>query len=89
VWTSVVEPGETLNVELLIHPLKPYLAQTYQFSVTSRPVEAADAPAVVERGELEVRPPSRVWRILALVLFVLSTAAIIVLTGLVVWWLLN
>lgn len=89
VWTPAVEPGETLNIELLISPFKPNLAQTYKFTVTSRPVDAADAPAVIERGELEVIPPSKVWRILALVLFILATVVITVLTSLVVMWLLN
>ncbi len=88
-WTPVVEPGETLQLDLLIRPLKPDLAQHYEFSVTSRPAEALNAPALVERGKLQVKPPWPVWRLLAVLIFIAIAVVITVVTVLVVIWLLN
>lgn len=88
-WTSTVQPGHTLQLDMLIRPLKPGLAQLYTFSVTSRPAEAVDAPTIIEHGELEVKPPLPLWRLLAVLLFIIMAVVILVVTVLAVIGLLN
>ncbi len=53
--TPFVEPGETLTVDLLIDPIeRPRKTQHYPIVVTSRSIEQADAPLVVEEGSVQI-----------------------------------
>ena len=56
--TPVVEAGETLAVDLLIRPARPYQTAYYPFVVTSRSLEATDAPPVVAEGSVHVVGPT-------------------------------
>ena len=52
--TPFIEPGETLTVNLLIKPVKPFQAQHYSFTITSRSLEQSDAPPALEQGNVQV-----------------------------------
>ena len=79
--TPVVEAGETLAVDLLIRPVRPYQTAYYPFVVTCRSLEATDAPPVVEEGSVHVVGPTLFQRfgpllvtmtILMMTLFIVS-----------------
>jgi len=50
--TPFVEAGDTLAIDLLISPTDPYQTAYFPFTVTSRSLEAPDAPLIVEEGSV-------------------------------------
>ena len=57
--TPFVEPGRSLVVEVVIDPVKPFLAQVRTFSLGSRSIEQGQAPALVEEGRIDL--PGLAW----------------------------
>jgi hypothetical protein len=54
VQTPFVEAGDTLAIDLLISPTDPYQTAYYPFTVTSRSLDAPDAPLIAEEGSVHV-----------------------------------
>jgi hypothetical protein len=54
VETPIVQPGETLAVDLLIDPLHPHDAQTYSFTIKSRSLEQPGSREVTEEGSVQI-----------------------------------
>ena len=83
--TPFVEPGEAVTVELLVDPVRPYLAQQRTFRVLSRSTAQEDAPMTVDEQYLLITgvPWFRRWAPFAL----LYAAAAAV--SLVVFWLVS
>jgi hypothetical protein len=54
VQTPFVEAGDTLAIDLLISPTDPYQTAYYPFTVTSRSLDAPDAPLIAEEGNVHV-----------------------------------
>jgi hypothetical protein len=52
VQTPFVEAGGTLAIDLLISPTDPYQTAYYPFTVTSRSLDAPDAPLIAEEGSV-------------------------------------
>jgi hypothetical protein len=52
VQTPFVEAGKTLAIDLLISPTDPYQTAYYPFTVTSRSLDAPDAPLIAEEGSV-------------------------------------
>jgi hypothetical protein len=54
VQTPFVEAGDTLAIDLLISPTDPYQTAYFPFTVTSRSLDAPDAPLIAEEGSVHV-----------------------------------
>jgi hypothetical protein len=54
VQTPFVEAGETLAIDLLISPTNPYQTAYYPFTVTSRSLEAPDAPLIAKEASVHI-----------------------------------
>jgi hypothetical protein len=80
-----VEPGETLTIDLLIDPVKPYQTQQRTFKVTSKSIELEDAPVVTEETSLQIVGVPWFRR---LVPFLLLFGAAVGISS-VVFWLMN
>jgi hypothetical protein len=61
--TPLVEPGETLAVDLLVNPIKSYQSQLYSFTLLSRSVEQEEAPSVKEEVSVHMVRPSWLRRL--------------------------
>ena len=83
--TPFVGPGEAVTIELLVDPVRPYLAQQRTFRVLSRSTAQEDAPVIVDEQYLLIPgvPWFRRWAPFAL----LCAAAAAV--SLVVFWLVS
>jgi VWFA-related protein len=77
--TPPVEPGETLAVDLLIDPLKPYQAQDYSFKVLSKAVGQEGVPPVIESGSVQVKGVSWFRHLLPYLIFTVVMITIVVL----------
>jgi hypothetical protein len=53
--TPFIEPGETLAVDLLIEPVKPFDAQYYPFTINSSSLEQTEREPVVEQGSVQIQ----------------------------------
>ena len=53
--TPFIEPGETLAVDLLIDPVKPFDAQYYPFTINSISLEQTEREPVVEQGSVRIQ----------------------------------
>jgi len=83
VRTPLVEPGETLAVDLLIRPVRSRPDQFYPFTVFSRSAEQEKAPLAIKEGDVQIAGAS--WaRRYSPFLIILATA-VVVLTF--VFWL--
>jgi len=83
--TAFVEPGQSLRVELLVDPVRPYRAQQRTFRVSSRSAEQVDAPVVVDEQYLLIFGVSRFRRWSPFALLYAAAAAV----SLVVYWLVR
>jgi hypothetical protein len=54
VQTPFAEAGDALAIDLLISPTDPYQTAYYPFTVTSRSLDAPDAPLIAEEGSVHV-----------------------------------
>ncbi len=73
VWTQtpVMNPGETLAMDLLITPIKrPPQSRFYAFTVTSKSVKPENAPLSVEEGSVRIARVSWFYHLLPFLLFV-------------------
>jgi hypothetical protein len=61
--TPLVEPGETLVVDLLVNPVRPFKTQHYLFQLFSRSVEQEGAPLVEEDASVYMVRPSLLRRL--------------------------
>ena len=89
--TPAIEPGEVLNIDLVIDPVNPYRRQTYTFTINSRSPEQQETTLISEQGQTEIKGISwfrqfvpRFTIILLTLLFILVIAYITLwrLTGL-------
>jgi hypothetical protein len=54
VQTPFVEAGDTLAIDLFISPTDPYQTAYYPFTVTSRSLDAPDAPLIAEERSVHI-----------------------------------
>jgi hypothetical protein len=71
-----VGPGDTLVVELVADPVRPFREQRSRFSVHSRTAALEDAPAVVDEQELLIPGVPVLRRAVPFILLALGAAAI-------------
>jgi hypothetical protein len=62
VETPSVEPGETLQFDLVVHPVKPSKTRHYAFEVFSRSVEGDEAEFVKDEWYIEISGASGLRR---------------------------
>jgi len=77
--TPLVEPGEALNVDLFISPVKFRQDESYPFKVLSRSVEQEEAPLVTEEGCIQIAGTSRLRRYSPYLLILVIAAIILFL----------
>jgi hypothetical protein len=71
IWaqTPYVEPGQKLNVELLIQPANPHRTRQYAYVIQSRSLEYKDAPVLTEEDGVIIEALNPFERVLPFVLF--------------------
>ena len=84
--TPLLEPADTILVEVRLQPKEPFKAQVYDFVLMSKPV-AAEQPAVDEsRASVEINGLAWFWRVGPIGLTVLfGLAAGLLIVALTVW----
>lgn len=78
-WTETpgVEPGDTLQLELVIEPKGARRTRTYNFRISSKAVAEPGTPLHVEEASVKIRGVSWFYWLILPVLIVLATAALI------------
>jgi len=87
--TPLIEPGETLLVDLLIDPLDPKKTKTYSFNVISKPVEQPETAPVIEAGTVRIIALAWFRRYLPIFVVLLITVFLVLETVLLTLWLLD
>ncbi len=75
--TPLIDPGETLTIDLLIAPRKPHRTQRYSFKVLSKAIESESAPLVVEEGSIQIKGRSWFRRLIPYLLFAMIIVVIV------------
>lgn len=84
--TPWVEPGETLLINVIIAPRRPYRKEACNFTLTSQAIDQPDAPAVSEQGVVEIKGVFWLWRFLWPAALILAMAGLIgAIISLAVW----
>lgn len=89
VQTPLVEPDQTLMIELLITSLKPYQSQDYTFRVSSRSVEPVEAPPATEQGNIYIKGISWFSRLILVVLTGTAIVGVLVMVTYAMQWLVE
>lgn len=79
VWieTPVVEPGDSLFLELVIEPTNPRRKARVPFRIASKSIEAEEKPLVIQEATVEMRGQSWLSWLLLPLLIVAGSAAVI------------
>lgn len=75
--TPLVEPGESLQLELLLTPKRPFHKQVYPFFLYSKPASQPLSHWQVDESVLKVKGLLWIWRTLPYIVFILLLAGIL------------
>lgn len=73
VQTPFVEPGDSLKLDLLITPDKPFKNKSYDFTLSSAAIDQTETP-VDEQGTAKIKAVFWLWRFLLILIILLVTA---------------
>jgi len=76
-------------MELLLTPNNPNTSRNYIFTITSQLAEPVIGPPQTETGRIFIRGRSWFSRIAPIFAFLVIGLIVIVLTGLISWWMLT